>query len=157
MSTAKVQNVVIVGGGTAGWTAAASIARLIGANLNIVLVESDAIGTVGVGEATIPPFRTLHRLLKIDEADFLSRVQGTFKLAIRFENWRAIGHDYIHSFGFTGQGCWAAGFQHFWLKARTLGFAEDYGSYAPELMAAKAGKFGLLQKDPLSYASSKEK
>lgn len=152
MTAAKVQNVVIVGGGTAGWTAAASIARLIGANLNVVLVESDAIGTVGVGEATIPPFRTLHRLLKIDEADFLSRVQGTFKLAIRFENWRDIGHDYIHSFGVTGQGCWAAGFQHFWLKARTLGFAEDYGRYAPELMAAKAGRFGLLQQNALSYA-----
>jgi len=152
MSGAKVQNVVIVGGGTAGWTAAASIARLIGANLNVVLVESDAIGTVGVGEATIPPFRTLHRLLKIDEADFLSKAQGTFKLAIQFENWRANGHDYIHSFGVTGQGCWAAGFQHFWLKARALGFGEDYGRYAPELMAAKAGRFGLLQQDGLSYA-----
>jgi tryptophan halogenase len=152
MAATKVQNIVIVGGGTAGWTAAAAIARLIGVNLNVVLVESDAIGTVGVGEATIPPFRTLHRLLKIDEADFLSRVQGTFKLAIQFENWRDIGHDYIHSFGFTGQGCWAAGFQHFWLKARALGFAEEYGRYAPELMAARANKFGLLQQDGLSYA-----
>jgi len=152
MSSRKVQNVVVVGGGTAGWTAAAAIAKLIGANLNVVLVESDAIGTVGVGEATIPPFRTLHRLLKIDEADFLAKVQGTFKLAIQFENWRANGHDYIHSFGVTGQGCWAAGFQHFWLKARELGFGEDYSCYAQELMAAKAGKFGLLQQDALSYA-----
>ena len=152
MSAAKVKNVVIVGGGTAGWTAAASIARLIGANLNVVLVESDAIGTVGVGEATIPPFRTLHRLLKIDEADFLSKVQGTIKLGSCFEDWRNIGHDYIHSFGFTGQGCWAAGFQHFWIKAKSLGFAENYSSYAPELMAAKAGRFGLLERDALSYA-----
>ena len=152
MSSAKIQNVVIVGGGTAGWTAAAAIARLIGVNLNIVLVESDAIGTIGVGEATIPPFRTMHRLLQIDEADFLSRVQGTIKLGISFENWRSVGHDYIHSFGFTGQGCWAAGFQHFWLKARSLGSAEDYSHYAPELMAAKAGRFGFLNQDPLSYA-----
>ena len=152
MSAEKVQNIVVVGGGTAGWTAAASVARLIGANLNVTLVESDVIGTVGVGEATIPPFRTLHRLLKIDEADFLAKVQGTFKLAIQFENWRAIGHDYIHSFGVTGQGCWAAGFQHFWLKARALGFAEDFSRYAPELMAAKAGRFALLQQDALSYA-----
>ncbi len=152
MSVAKVKNVVIVGGGTAGWTAAAAVAKLIGANLNVVLVESDAIGTVGVGEATIPPFRTLHRLLKIDEAEFLSRSQGTIKLGICFENWREIGHEYIHSFGFTGQGCWAAGFQHFWLKARTLGLAEDYSRYAPELMAARAGKFGLLEQDGLSYA-----
>jgi tryptophan halogenase len=152
MSSGKVKNVVVVGGGTAGWTAAAAMAKLIGANLNITLVESDAIGTVGVGEATIPPFRTMHRLLKIDEADFLSKVQGTFKLAIQFENWRHIGHDYIHSFGVTGQGCWAAGFQHFWLKAKALGFAEDYSCYAPELMAANAGKFALLQQDALSYA-----
>lgn len=152
MSVAKVQNIVVVGGGTAGWTAAAAIARLIGANLNVVLVESDAIGTVGVGEATIPPFRTMHRLLKVNEADFLSKVQGTIKLGICFENWRAIGHEYIHSFGYTGQGCWAAGFQHFWLKARALGFGEDYGRYAPELMAARAGRFGLLKKDGLSYA-----
>jgi len=131
----KVKNVVVVGGGTAGWTAAAAVSRLIGANLNVVLVESDAIGTVGVGEATIPPFRTMH-----------------LKLGISFENWRSVGHDYIHSFGFTGQGCWAAGFQHFWLKARQMGFAEDYGRYAPELMAAKAGRFGFIQQDPLSYA-----
>ncbi len=152
MSATKVQNIVVVGGGTAGWTAAASIARLIGANLNVVLVESDAIGTVGVGEATIPPFLTMHRLLKIDEADFLSRVQGTFKLGICFENWRDIGHDYIHSFGYTGQGCWAAGFHHFWLKARKLGFGEDYGRYSRELMAARTNKFGLVQEDGLSYA-----
>jgi tryptophan halogenase len=152
MSAAKVQNVVIVGGGTAGWTAATSIARLIGVNLTVTLVESDAIGTVGVGEATIPPFRTQHRLLKIDEADFLSRVQGTIKLGIQFEDWRNVGHDYMHSFGTTGQGCWAAGFQHFWLKAQELDFAEDYACYAPELMAAKAGRFGLLQQNELSYA-----
>ena len=152
MSVENVKNVVVVGGGTAGWTAAASVARLIGANLNVVLVESDAIGTVGVGEATIPPFLTMHRLLKIDEADFLSKVQGTFKLGICFENWRDIGHDYIHSFGYTGQGCWAAGFHHFWLKARKLGFGEDYGRYSRELMAARTNKFGLVQEDGLSYA-----
>lgn len=152
MSSEKVQNVVVVGGGTAGWTAAAAIARLIGRNLNVVLVESDAIGTVGVGEATIPPFRTMHRLLKISEPEFLAQVQGTIKLGISFENWRSVGHDYIHSFGVTGQGCWAAGFQHFWLKARALGIGEEFSAYAPELMAAKAGRFGFLKQNPLSYA-----
>ncbi len=141
-----------MGGGTAGWTAAAALSKLIGAKLNVSLVESDVIGTVGVGEATIPPFRTMHRLLKINEAEFLSRVQGTIKLGISFENWRNVGHEYIHSFGVTGQACWAAGFQHFWLKAKAQGFAQEYGRYAPELMAARAGRFGLLQKDPLSYA-----
>ena len=152
MSGARVQNVVVVGGGTAGWTAATSIKRLIGRNLDVTLVESDAIGTVGVGEATIPAFITMHRLLNIDEADFLANVQGTIKLGIRFENWRRLDHDYIHSFGVTGQGCWAAGFQHFWLKARQLGFAEDYGRYSPELMAARGNRFGLLKENALSYA-----
>lgn len=152
MPADKIKNIVVVGGGTAGWTAAISIARLIGANLNVVLVESDAIGTVGVGEATIPPFRTQHRLLKINETEFLSRVQGTIKLGISFENWGAVGDEYIHSFGFTGQGCWAAGFQHFWRKASSLGFAEDYSRYAPELMAARANRFGLLKENGLSYA-----
>ncbi len=152
VSAGKVETVVVVGGGTAGWTAAASIARLIGVNLNVVLVESDAIGTVGVGEATIPPFRTMHRLLKIDEAEFLAKTQGTIKLGISFENWRDVGHEYIHSFGVTGQGCWAAGFQHFWLKAQQLGFGDEFSRYAPELMAAKAGRFGFLQQNALSYA-----
>ena len=152
MPDSRVKNVVVVGGGTAGWTAASAIAGLIGANLNVVLVESDAIGTVGVGEATIPPFRTMHRLLRIDEAEFMSQTQATIKLGICFENWRDVGDRYIHSFGVTGQGCWAAGFQHFWQKARSLGFAGDYSSYAPELMAANAGRFGFLQQNALSYA-----
>ncbi len=152
MSAEKVTNVVVVGGGTAGWTAATSIARLVGANLNVVLVESDAIGTVGVGEATIPAFIALHRLLKIDEAEFLSEVQGTIKLGISFENWRDVGEEYTHAFGFTGEGCWAAGFQHFWLKAKQLGFAEEYGRYSTELMAAKANRFGLLKENGPSYA-----
>lgn len=152
MTTEKVQNVVVVGGGTAGWTAATSIAKLVGANLNVSLVESDAIGTVGVGEATIPAFISLHRLLKIDEADFLANVQGTIKLGIQFENWRDVGDKYVHAFGFTGQGCWAAGFQHFWLKAKQLGFAEDYGRYSAELMAAKSNRFGLLKENSPSYA-----
>ena len=86
----KKQNVIIVGGGTAGWMSAAALSKLIGNRLNITLVESEQIGTIGVGEATVPTFLTLHRLLKIDEADFLSKVQGTIKLGISFENWRKI-------------------------------------------------------------------
>ncbi|MCH9786628.1 tryptophan 7-halogenase [Pseudomonadales bacterium] len=148
----KKQNVIIVGGGTAGWMCAAALSKLIGNRLNITLVESEQIGTIGVGEATVPTFLTLHRLLKIDEADFLSKVQGTIKLGISFENWRKIGHQYIHSFGFTGQGCWAAGFQHFWLKGKQLGVSEDYGDYTPELKAAKENKFGFLKEAPLHYA-----
>ena len=88
MSNQPVKKVVIVGGGTAGWMAAAAISTLIGKTLDISLIESDAIGTVGVGEATIPTMITLHRLLKIDERDFMASVQGTFKLGISFENWK---------------------------------------------------------------------
>ena len=118
MVTQKVKKVVVVGGGTAGWMAAASISKLIGKNLDISLIESDEIGTVGVGEATIPTMITLHQLLGINEREFVTAVQGTFKLGISFESWKNVGEDYIHSFGFTGKDCWAAGFQHFWLKGK---------------------------------------
>ena len=94
----KIKKVVIVGGGTAGWMAAASLSKLIGRDLDISLIESDQIGTVGVGEATIPTFFALHQLLKINEAEFLSEVQGTIKLGISFENWKNKGEDYIHAF-----------------------------------------------------------
>ena len=152
MTTGKVTKVVIVGGGTAGWMAAASLSRLIGKNIHVCLIESDEIGTVGVGEATIPTMMTLHQLLKIDEREFLSEVQGTFKLGISFENWKNINEDYIHSFGLTGQDCWAGGFQHFWLKGKQRGISEDFGHYSAELMAAKAGKFAVLPNNGLSYA-----
>ena len=123
----KVKKVIIVGGGTAGWMAAASIAKLLGKDLDIALIESDEIGTVGVGEATIPTMITLHQLLGINEREFVTAVQGTFKLGISFENWKNVGQDYIHSFGFTGKDCWAAGFQHFWLKGKERGISADFG------------------------------
>ena len=132
--------------------AAASIAGLIGRNLHVTLIESDEIGTIGVGEATIPTFFALHQLLKIDEADFLSEVHGGIKLGICFENWRALDESYIHAFGYTGQSCWAAGFQHFWLKGQHLKISKEYGKYSPELMAAKTGKFGFPKPQPLNYA-----
>jgi tryptophan halogenase len=140
----KIQKVVIAGGGTAGWMAAASLSRLLGANLEITLVESEQIGTVGVGEATIPTILTLHELLKLKEQDFVAAVQGTFKLGISFENWRDVGEDYIHSFGFTGQDCWAAGFQHFWLKGEKLGITKEYGEYCKEWVAAKQNRFAVI-------------
>ena len=90
MSNQPVKRVIIVGGGTAGWMAAASISKLIGKTVSVSLVESDEIGTVGVGEATIPTMITLHQLLKIDERDFMASVQGSFKLGISFENWKNV-------------------------------------------------------------------
>ena len=152
MEHRKIHRIVIAGGGTAGWMAAASLSKLLGKTLDIKLVESDVIGTVGVGEATIPTLLTLHDLLKIKEQDFLAAVQGTFKLGISFENWRDVGKDYIHSFGFTGQDCWAAGFQHFWLKGRKLGISREFGEYCNEWLAAKENRFAVLPNQNLNYA-----
>ena len=147
-----VKKVVIAGGGTAGWMAAAALGKVLGKTLDITLVESDEIGTVGVGEATIPTILTLHEVLKIKEQDFLTAVQGTFKLGISFENWRDVAEDYIHSFGFTGKDHWAAGFQHFWLKGEQLGLVKEYGEYCAEWLAAKQNRFAVLPNLKLNYA-----
>lgn len=152
MTTQAVKRVVIAGGGTAGWMAAASLTKLLGKNLDVTLVESDEIGTVGVGEATIPTLLTLHKLLQIKEQDFMAATNATFKLGINFENWRDRDEDYFHSFGTTGKDCWAAGFQHFWLKAKERGIAEDYGEYCPELKAALADRFAVIPNQGLNHA-----
>ena len=148
----RIHKIVIAGGGTAGWMAAASLAKLLGKTLDITLVESDEIGTVGVGEATIPTLLTLHQLLKIKEQDFVRAVQGTFKLGISFENWRDVGENYIHSFGWTGKDSWAAGFQHFWLKGRRQGISREFGEYCNEWAAATRGRFAVLPNQRLNYA-----
>lgn len=148
----QIKNVVIAGGGTAGWMAAALLAKTMGKVVNITLVESDEIGTVGVGEATIPPLVTYLRLLDIKEQDFMAATQATFKLGISFENWRNVDEHYIHSFGTTGTDHWAAGFQHFWLRDRARGSQTDYGEYCLELKAAQASRFSHLPKQGLNYA-----
>lgn len=152
MERRKIHKVVIAGGGTAGWMVAASLSKLLGKTLDITLVESELIGTVGVGEATIPTLLTLHELLKIDEKEFLAAVKGTFKLGISFEGWRDVNEDYIHSFGWTGQDCWAAGFQHFWLKGRKLGISREFGEYCKEWVAARQNRFAVLPNHQLNYA-----
>ncbi|MBR9790201.1 MAG: tryptophan 7-halogenase [Gammaproteobacteria bacterium] len=148
----KVQRIVIAGGGTAGWMTAAALSHTLGKQLNITLVESDTIGTVGVGEATIPTLQYFHRLLGIDEREFMAATQATFKLGIEFVNWRHAEHKYLHAFGHTGQDCWACGFQHFWLRGRQLGIHYDYGDYCPEHQAAKAERFAHTQPKNLNYA-----
>ena len=152
MDAKAVKRIVIAGGGTAGWMAAAALSKTLGKVLEITLIESDEIGTVGVGEATIPPLVTFHRLLEINEQKFMAAVQGTFKLGIGFENWRNVGQNYIHSFGVTGHDHWTAGFQHFWLKGRERGLAGDYGDYCLELRAAQQSKFAHLPKIGINYA-----
>lgn len=103
LARTPVRRVVIAGGGTAGWMVAACIGKTMGKLFDIRLVESDEIGTVGVGEATIPTLLTFHNLLGINEQEFMAATQATFKLGIRFENWRNRREDYIHSFGLTGK------------------------------------------------------
>ncbi|SEM17175.1 tryptophan halogenase [Pseudoxanthomonas sp. GM95] len=147
-----VRRVVIAGGGTAGWMAAAALSRTLGKVLDITLVESEEIGTVGVGEATIPTMITFHRLLDINEQEFMAATGATIKLGIKFEGWRDVGQDYIHSFGTTGKDHWTAGFQHFWLKGRARGLARDYGDYCLELRAAEENRFAHLPRGGMNYA-----
>lgn len=147
--------VVIAGGGTAGWMMAALMSKLLGKRLDIKLVESEEIGTVGVGEATIPALHTFHNLLGINEAEFMAATNATFKLGIQFEGWKAAGEDYFHSFGTTGNDHWSAGFQHFWLKARRdlpAGLSRTYTDYNPETVAAYANRFAHVPNHALNYA-----
>ncbi|WP_339688827.1 tryptophan halogenase family protein [uncultured Pseudoalteromonas sp.] len=147
-----IKNVVIAGGGTAGWMAAAAFSKLVGKNINVTLIESNDIATVGVGEATIPPIRTFHKLLGINEQAFMKATQASFKLGISFENWGEKNTDYIHSFGMTGKECWAGEFHHFWLHSLTLGLESEFGDYCYELQAAKQGKCAFNQQNPINYA-----
>jgi tryptophan halogenase len=152
MEHTPIKKIVIAGGGTAGWMAAAATSKLMGKNLEITLVESEMIGTIGVGEATIPTMVFFNRLLKISEQEFMRAVQGTYKLGIKFENWGGLNEEYVHAFGVTGKDCWACGFQHFWLKGRELGISGGFGDYCLERAAAEAHKFGHLPKNGLNYA-----
>jgi tryptophan 7-halogenase len=152
MKNNKVQKVVIAGGGTAGWVAAAALSKQLGKLIDVVLVESDQIGTVGVGEATIPPMRVFHSLLGIDEQEFMRATEAVFKLGISFKNWGQIGDHYIHPFGTTGQGSFLADFQHFWLHGKSKGIDAEFGEYSFEIQAAKANKFATSKNSSINYA-----
>lgn len=144
--------VVIAGGGTAGWLAAALLTQQLGTLLDVTLVESEEIGTVGVGESTIPTIRSFHALLGLDEREFMRSTGATFKLGISFEDWSREGARYIHSFGDVGKSTWMGDFQHFWLDARRRGLAGDLGDYCFEHQAADAGKFATGPDGRLNYA-----
>jgi tryptophan halogenase len=146
------RRIVIAGGGTAGWMAAAAICRTLGKVVDVTLVESDAIGTIGVGESTIPPLVTYNRLLGINEAEFMRATGATFKLGIMFDNWKDVGTSYFHSFGLTGKDHWSAGFQHFWMHGLTKGHDQSYDEYCLELVAAREGKFAHLPDERMNYA-----
>ncbi len=146
MNENKIDKVVIVGGGTAGWICASLLCRIAGKGLQIELVESEEIGTVGVGEATIPQIRYLCDALKIPEAEFLASVNGTYKLGIEFVNWGKIGDRYIHTFGDVGRRLGVLDFHQVWLRARELGIDSDLANYSFGAIAAKQNKFDHVEK-----------
>ena len=147
-----VKKVVIAGGGTAGWVAAMALSKQFGALLDITLVESEEIGTVGVGESTVPPITTFHNLLGIDEREFMRECAATFKVAIWFENFGRIGDWYLHPFGRYGQPSWMIEFYNFWLHAREQGHKVPLGEYCYEWMAAVKNRFALRDNPRVNYA-----
>ena len=161
MSVTPVRKVVIVGGGTAGWMAAAALTRIMGdlPGFSVTLVESEAIGTVGVGEATIPQIIGFNRMLGIDEMQFIRETRATYKLGIEFVDWLRPGHSYVHPFGTFGLDMLGIEFQHFYLRGQQLGETDKIDAYSIAAVAGKAGRFFWPQSDnpkspmsKLSYA-----
>jgi tryptophan halogenase len=138
---ARLRNIVIVGGGTAGWMAAAALARTLEFPVAIQLIESEDIGTVGVGEATVPHLRAFNQSLQIDEIEFVRAVRGTFKLGIQFVDWGSTGSSYVHGFGTIGHEYRGLPFHQFWTRLHLLGKARDIGEYSLNTAAAPRGRF----------------
>jgi len=147
MDHALLNTIVIVGGGTSGWMTAAALCKVLQGKYSIVLVESEEIGTVGVGEATIPMIRRFNQVLEIDENEFMRETQGTFKLGIEFVNWGQLGDRYMHGFGVFGQDLWTVGFDQYWQRMHQQGKALDLEAYSINRMAALANKFMPAQHD----------
>lgn len=141
MTGNNLQNIVIVGGGTSGWMTAMALSTVLRGRYNIRLVESDEIGIIGVGEATIPMIQRFNKIVGIDENEFIKETQGTFKLGIEFVNWGKLGDRYIHGFGVLGQDLWTVRFDQYWQKMHRAGQAQDLAAYSITRMAAKANKF----------------
>lgn len=141
----RISKVVVVGGGTAGWMSAALLKRVLGAEIDVELVESDDIGIIGVGEATIPPIRLFNNVLGLDEAEFLRATKASIKLAIKFENWRVPGESYFHTFGAPGRSQAFCHFHHFWVRAQQAGHLTNLCDYDLNYLCAEAGKFARLQ------------
>ena len=155
MTPNPIRKVLIVGGGTAGWMTAAALSKVLDAKgVQVTLVESDQISTVGVGEATIPPITTFNQILGLDEAEFMRATKGSFKLAIEFRDWMGPGHRYLHPFGNFGLDIEALKFHQFWLRALHEGWAPPIDDFNLPATAATRGKFMLPSKDPGQVLSS---
>ncbi len=141
-----IKRILIVGGGTAGWMTAALLGKLFQGLYEIVLIESEEIGTVGVGESTIPAIKKYNELLGLDENMFVQRTQGSFKLGIQFVDWRRLGDAYYHAFGMIGQDMGWLRLHQYWLKMQASGTATDFATYSINAMAARANKF--MRADP---------
>ena len=144
----NLRDIVIVGGGTAGWMAAGALAKNA-AGRRITLIESEEIGTVGVGESTIPPIILFNQLLGIDEDEFVRETNATFKLGIEFVDWRRLGHKYFHNFGMLGADLHTGvPFLHYWMRSLKSGGDPDQLRFSSESEAARRGKFGRVQRTP---------
>jgi tryptophan 7-halogenase len=147
--------IIIVGGGTAGWMTAAALAKLLPRRCTVHLVESEAIGIVGVGEATLPHIRAFNERLGIDEAEFMAATRATFKLGIEFRDWGAIGDSYIHPFGTFGSGGDEIDFHHYWTRLRLAGLpVASLDEYSMGVMIGRLNRFQLPASDPGSIAST---
>lgn len=150
-----IRNVAIIGGGTAGWMCAAALAHTLGGTCGIRLVESEDIGTVGVGEATIPSIRLFNRFLGIDEHEFVAATQGTFKLGIQFLNWGRLGDSYFHPFGRYWSDFDIVPWYHYWLQAKSAGASSAFSDHSLAWAAAAHGRFDQpLRGDPRQIRSS---
>lgn len=141
-----IKKIVIVGGGTAGWMAAATFARTLNDSVSIHLIESDELGTVGVGEATIPQIQLFNSLLGLDENDFLRNTQGTIKLGIQFNNWGHKGDSYLHAFSGIGIDLGMLDFYHYWLRSQAEGGKSSLWDYSLNAAAAQQNCFEKMER-----------
>ncbi|MFT4787249.1 MAG: tryptophan halogenase [Paraglaciecola sp.] len=139
-----IRKVVVAGGGTAGWMTAALISKVLQGQVNVQLIESDAIGIIGVGEATIPPIHTFNKYLGLDEKEFLRETKATIKLGIKFENWRVKGESYYHTFGAPGANMGFCSFQHYWLRAKQAGLQASLWDFDLNYLCCQQQKFNKI-------------
>jgi len=148
MSEVSQRRIVVVGGGTAGWMTAAALARFCLPGMSATLVESDEIGIVGVGEATIPTIALFNQSLGIDEAEFLAATGGTYKLGIAFDGWGKPDEAYVHAFGLVGSALGVVPFHHYWLRGLKLGISKQLGHYILHTIAIAGNRFAHVERPP---------